>query len=127
MLGELERDGRTVVADLEAGLGTTLRLKPGQIDLVLVVVEPTPKSVEIGRRAVEAAREGARVLVVANKVRGDDDVEAVRGAFPASELVVVPDDAAIARADRDGVAPIDLDPQAPGVRALVELARLVGA
>jgi hypothetical protein len=40
----------------------------------------------------------------------------------------VPEDDAIARADREGLAPIDAAPGAPGVRALVELAdRLGGA
>lgn len=127
MLGELERNGRIVVADFEAGLGTTLRLQPGTVDVALVVAEATPKSLEVARRAVEAARERARVIVVANKVRDDADADAVRTALPDSDVVVVPEDAAVARADREGVAPLDLDGNAPAVRALVALAgRLAG-
>jgi CO dehydrogenase maturation factor len=127
LLGELERNGRIVVADFEAGLGTTLRLQPGTVDVALVVAEPTPKSLEVARRAVEAARERARVVVVANKVRDDADADAVRTALPDSDVVVVPEDTAVARADREGVAPLDLDGDAPAVRALVALAdRLAG-
>jgi len=37
----------------------------------------------------------------------------------ALELSLVPEDAVIASADRDGVAPIDVNPTAPGVKALL--------
>lgn len=41
---------------------------------------------------------------------------------------MIPEDPMIARADRDGLAPIDLDEDSPGVTALVALAdRLAGA
>lgn len=112
-----------VVADFEAGLGTVLRLEGKAVDVVVVVVEPTAKSIEVGRRAVEAVREGAlgRVVLAANRVRDDQDVARVREAFPDVELVLVPDDPAIVAAERRGLAPLDASPDAPGVRALVGL------
>ena len=130
MLGSIESEGRTVIADFEAGVGTLTRLKDGGVDVVLVVVEPTPKSLEVGRRAVGIARERAlaRLVVVANRIRNDEDLAAVRAIFPDEEIVAVPDDPRIVEADRAGVAPLDLAPDAPAVRALVELAgRLVPA
>ena len=128
MLGELERDRRIVVADFEAGLGTTLRLQPGTVDVALVVVEPTAKSIDVAQRAVEAARERARVVVVANKIADDDDRRRIEAALPGEEVVVIPEDAEVARADREGAAPIDAAPDAPAVNALAELAaRLDGA
>ena len=45
-----------------------------------------------------------------------------QGRLPRLEIVAVPDDPAIVEADRKGVAPIDLAPDAPAVRALVGLA-----
>ena len=113
-----------VVADFEAGVGTLTRLSEQRVDTVVVVVEPTPKSVEVGQRAVELARERAvaRLIVVANRVRSDADLELVRAAFPGCEVVGVPDDPKIVEADRKGVAPIDLAPDAPAVVALVGLA-----
>ena len=122
MLGELERNGRVVICDLEAGLGTVLRIEAEKTDLMLVVTEPTAKSIEVARRATEAAAQRADVLVVANRVRDEADVEAIRSALDGHELVVVPDEPAIERADREGRAPIDVDAGAPGVRAILELA-----
>jgi CO dehydrogenase maturation factor len=118
-----------VVADFEAGVGTLTRLSEQRVDTVLVVVEPTPKSVEVGMRAVDLARERSvtRVIVVANRLRDDADLEIIRSAFPHCEVVAVPDDPKILEADRKGVAPIDLAPDAPAVRALVGLAETLAA
>ncbi|MDP8991849.1 MAG: hypothetical protein M3N31_02155 [Actinomycetota bacterium] len=114
-----------MIADLEAGIGTLTRLGDQRVDAVLVVVEPTPKSVEVGTRAADLAREKSlgRVVVVASRVQGDDDLATIRSAFSGYEVVAVPDDPAIVEADRDGVAPIDATPEAPAVKALEELAR----
>ena len=113
-----------VVADFEAGVGTLTRLGEQRVDTVLVVVEATPKSIEVGLRAVELAKERKlnHVVIIANRVRGEDDIERIRAAFPGVEVVPVPDDPAIREADRRGIAPIDHAPDAPAVRALVSLA-----
>ncbi|MDQ3450376.1 MAG: hypothetical protein M3455_05605, partial [Actinomycetota bacterium] len=128
LLGQLARPGRTVVADFEAGLGTVMRLDGNPVDVVVVVVEPTAKSLEVGRRAAESVREGlaGRVVVAANRVRDDDDAARVRTAFPGFAPVLVPDDPAIVHAERQGVAPLDVAPDAAGVRALVALADSLG-
>jgi len=129
LLGELESDDQIVIGDLEAGVGTVLRLQDGQADVVVVVAQPTAKSIEVARRAIQVAtRRDHRVVVVANRVRDDADLDEIRAVVgDEQELVVVPDDPAIAEADRDGRAPIDVDSTAPGVRALVALAdRLAG-
>ena len=112
-----------VLGDLEAGTGTLLRLKPGAVDVVLVVAQPTAKAVDIAGRAVRiAASRGAQVLVVANRVRDDAEPARVQAAVGDHEVVAVPDDPAILRADQEGLAPIDLDPDGPGVRAMLDLA-----
>ncbi len=116
--------GKVVVADLEAGVGTLTRLGEAGVDVVLVVVEPTPKSVEVGSRAVALAadRSLGRVIVVASRVRTEDDLAMVRKAFPDHQVIAIPDDPAIVAADRNGVAPLDSAPDAPGVQALAGLA-----
>jgi CO dehydrogenase maturation factor len=128
LLGELESEGKIIVGDLEAGIGTVMRLQEGQADVVLIVAQPTAKSLNVARRAVElAADHGARMIVVANRVRDDEDLAVIRAALGDVDMVVVPDEPAIALADREGRAAIDVDEDAPGVRVLIELAdRLAG-
>lgn len=122
MLKELDSAGQTVLGDLEAGVGVLSRMEPGNVDVVLVVTNPTVKSIEVARRAIETAvaRE-SRVLVVANRVQSQDDVDAISTALGATDVAVIPDDPAIARADQEGCAPLDLVPSSPGVRAMVAL------
>ncbi|MDP8970020.1 MAG: hypothetical protein M3N52_05910 [Actinomycetota bacterium] len=124
MLGSVEFHDSVVIADLEAGIGTLTRMADRGVDAVLVVVEPTPKSIEVGVRAAGLVREKSlgRVIVLANRLRGGEDLAALRAAFPTEEIVPVPDDSSIVEADRRGVAPLDSAPDAPAVRALVQLA-----
>jgi CO dehydrogenase maturation factor len=128
LLRELESEGKIIIGDLEAGIGTVMRLQEGQADVVLIVVQPTAKSIDVARRAVELSNDrGARMIVVANRVRDDEDLALIRAAVGDAEMVVVPDEPAIALADREGRAAIDVDEDAPGVRVLIELAdRLAG-
>lgn len=122
MLGELEEDGTTVLCDMEAGIGTVLRLRPDQVDLVLVVADPSAKAIEVARRSVRIAASRAAVLVIANKVRNGADTQAIAARVGDHEIVSVPEDPAVEQADREGAAPIDLDASAPAVSALVRLA-----
>lgn len=111
-----------MICDMEAGLGVVSRIEPGRLDVVVVVAEPSAKSIDVAARAARIAVSRARVIVVANRVREPADLDAVRAALGDHDLVVVPDEPAIARADRDGRAPIDVDRDAPGVAALIDLA-----
>ncbi len=97
-------------------------MKEEHVDTVLVVVESSTKSIEAGRRAAEIAGKVGRVIVVANRVGDEAEFEAIRAALGEHEYVNVPDDPAIRRADKDGVAPIDSAPESPGVTAIGALA-----
>ena len=123
LLRELESGETIVIGDLEAGIGTLLRLREGEADVVVVVVQPTAKSIEVARRAIEiASPKAAWVVVVANRVRDREDVAMIAGAVGDCEVCEVPDDPVIAEADRDGRAPVDVDAAAPGVVAIASLA-----
>ena len=129
ILRELEHEYRMVICDLEAGIGTLTRMEPGNADVIVVVANPTAKALEVARRAVELADDLAEVVVLANRVRDDEDLKAITDVLGEDrELIVIPEDSVIAAADRDGTAPIDLDPDSPGVAAIIKLAdRLAGA
>lgn len=122
MLGELEQEGGAVICDLEAGVGSLLRMSDGHVDVTLVIVEPTVKSIEAATRAAAISNEHSKVIVVANRVREESDVELIRSGFPDHEIHVVPHDAAIRRADRDGTAPIESGSDSAGLAAIEELA-----
>lgn len=116
-----------MVADLEAGIGTLTRLEEARVDVTVVVVEPTPRSIDVAARAlaVAAERRQGRVIAVANKVTGEDDRRRVTDAMGGCEVVAVPLDAAVEEADRDGVSPLDRSPTAPAMIALEALADLI--
>jgi len=124
LLGQLDSVDGAVVADFEAGLGTVIRMGDRPVDVVVLVTEPTVKSLEVASRAADLVRdhELGRLVVTANRVRDEADVARVRAAFPDVDVVMVPDEPAIVAAERRGEAPLDAAPDSPGVRALVALA-----
>lgn len=121
-------EATTVVADLEAGIGTLTRLDAAAVDATVVVVEPTLRSIDVAHRAIAVADEQrqGRVVVVANKVSDGQDRARIEKAFEDRVLVVVPEDPAIDVADRLGVSPVDHEPQAPAVIALESLVNALG-
>lgn len=123
MLGQIDSADGAVVADFEAGLGTVIRMGDRPVDVVVLVTEPTMKSLEVASRAAALVRERqlGRLVVTANRVRDDEDLARVRAAFPDLDVVIVPDEPAIVAAERLGEAPLDAAPDSPGVRALVAL------
>lgn len=112
-----------LVADLEAGITNLSRMGPGSVDLLLIVVEPTPKSIEVAQRAaaIAAERKVGPVRFVANKVRNPADL-ALLVASLGDALTQVPEDDGVHDADRDGVAVLDHAPDCPAVRAISALA-----
>ena len=128
LLGSVNDEATTVVADLEAGIGTLTRLASSSVDATVVVVEPTLRSIDVARRAVAVADEQrqGQVVVVANKVGDEDDRARIHEAFGDRLLVVVPEDPAIDTADRLGVSPVDHEPSAPAVAALESLIDALG-
>ena len=121
-------EATTVVADLEAGIGTLTRLAGASVDATVVVVEPTLRSIDVARRAIAVADEQrqGRVVVVANKVSDGQDRARIEDVFGDRTIVIVPDDPAIDTADRLGVSPVDHEPQAPAVTALESLVDALG-
>lgn len=113
----------TIIADLEAGIGTLTRLPESAVDVTIVVVEPTPRSIDVARRAVAVAQEGkqGRFIVVANKVASAEDRETLVNLFDGHQIVFVPEDAAIETADREGTSPVDQ----PGSAAVAAIEGIV--
>ena len=120
-------ESTTIVADLEAGIGTLTRLEPEAVDATIVVVEPTLRSIDVARRAVAVADEKrqGRVVVVANKVVDEHDRARIFEAFSGRVVAVIPADPAIDQADRLGLSPVDHEPSSSAVTALESLVDLL--
>ncbi len=103
---------------------TVARGDKSQIDALVVVVEPYPRSAEVGRRLLDMAEAKGipRRVVVANKVAGPEDLEAIREWLGVEPDIVLPDDRAVSAADRAGASPIDHAPGSDAVWALRPLA-----
>ena len=127
LMRELTDQPGTVVVDLDAGLENLSRGTPRYVDTLLLVAEPYFKSMETAARSKALAEELGipRILAVANKVRGAQDEEAMRGFFARAGLPlvgVIPADEMVLEADRAGRAPLDYDAASP---AVIEITSLV--
>ncbi len=123
MLRELERSDEFVIADLEAGVGNLNRMAANSVDALFIIVEATPKSIEVAQRAVAIAaeRQVAPVRVIANKIRSDADVQMIRAALGV-DVIEVPEDPAVLAADRDGRSVVDTAPRGQAVSILSTVA-----
>jgi CO dehydrogenase maturation factor len=126
LAGMLEERGVVTVVDMEAGLEHLSRGTERHVDVLLVVLEPYYKALETARRCAELGRELgiARVLAVANKLRGPEDTAAVRGYAAAHGLRLVgevPFDEGVYQAELAGRAP-PAAPEARAARAIGDLA-----
>jgi CO dehydrogenase maturation factor len=95
---------------------------------MFAVVEPYYKSLETGRRLAVLAKDLGleRVALIANKIRDEHELAAVRefAAQYALEVVgVIPYDEALPEAERAQQAPLDFAPDAPAVQAIGALAQ----
>ena len=113
-----------MIVDLGGGVMTVARGDDSQIDTLVVVVEAYPRSAEVARRLLDmAAQKGiGRRLVVANRIADATDLEAVERFLGVAPDVVVPEDPAVAAADRAGASPLDHEPGSPTIGVVRRLA-----
>ncbi len=123
LFSDLAAQDRVVLADLEAGLNDLLWAHPKAGDAVVVVADSSAKAVEIARRAVRIARAMGieRVVGVANHSADPEQAEHLRSVLEVP-VMAIPDDPAVAEAGYRGLAPLDVDPTSPAVRAIETLA-----
>lgn len=114
-----------VIGDLPGGTRQAFTGWGSWASTILIVVEPTAKSLLSGRRLARMADldpdHPAKVLVVASKVREPDDVEMIAKGVGLEVIASVPWDEQLAEAERRQLAPIDFDPDCPAVRAVESL------
>ncbi len=114
-----------VVGDLPGGTRQAFTGWGNWATTVLVVVEPTAKSLLSGRRLARMADLDPdvpkKVMAVASKVTEPGDVEMIAKGTGLEVVAAVPYDEALAEAERRQLAPIDFAPDSPAVRAVESL------
>lgn len=99
-----------VIMDMEAGLEHLGRGTASGMDAFIVVIEPGARSIQTYTRVRELASDIGveQVLVVANKVRNEDDERFLRERIPAEDLLgFIHYSSEVIEADRGGVSPFD--------------------
>lgn len=130
LVAELTAFGEHTVTDMEAGLEHLRRGTARHVDMMLVVAEPYYRSLEAAMRTAALSKElGIKhIKVVANKVRTDADMEAIRSYCDQHGLEIigsVPLDDEMVEAERQEKAPYDFAPTSAGVEALRKVALAV--
>ena len=125
----LVEENIVAVVDMEAGLEHLSRGTERHVGTLLVVLEPYFKALETARRCAELGRELgiARVVGVANKLRGAEDTAAVREYARTHDLRLVgevPYDESVYQAELAGRAP-SVSPESPAIRAIGKLATIL--
>ena len=114
------------ILDTEASPEHLSRGTARYADAMLTVVEPYFKSLETGRRMAVLGKDLGldHVALVANKIRDERDLTAVREFAAKHDLEVagvIPFDEHLTEAERAGIAPLDHAPDAPAMVAIGKL------
>lgn len=125
----LERD-EVVVLDLEAGLEPFSRATARGVDLLLIVMEPTRRSLDAAERILSYSRKLGvrRVWGVLNKVVGEQEAaefSRLAVALGLEFVFTVPFDPSVSAAERMGVSILDYAETSPFVRAVERLCSAV--
>ena len=116
VMERFRRPGWDLVADLAAGTRQAMFGWSRFASVVLVVAEPSVKSLMSARRLAKVGTH-----LVANQVHDASDIQRIQNSVGLPMLGAIPYDEGLAEADRRGLAPLDFVPHSPGVRAIREL------
>jgi CO dehydrogenase maturation factor len=119
----VERD-EVVIVDMEAGIEHLTRGTAGSVDAFIVVVEPGQRSMQTAGVVRDMAKEMGvkQVFVVANKVRGQEDLDFIKSGIGDIEIaghISFNDD--VMAADIRGASPFSFSP-----RTVTEVKKIKG-
>jgi CO dehydrogenase maturation factor len=118
--------GEIVIMDMEAGVEHLTRGTAKSVDVMLIVVEPGQRSIELGETIKRLSLNLGikRIFFVANKVRNGNEEEFVIESARTSKadlIGIIHYDDAARLADREGKAVLDIDPESSIVKELKEV------
>jgi CO dehydrogenase maturation factor len=117
----------TVIFDMVAGLEHMSRGTLRGIDLMLCIVEPSLKSIEVAIQMEKFAKELniKGFSIIANKIRNSKDMELISGIMKKQPIISIPYDEAVIEADKIGVSLLDYSPNSNAVKAISKLKEII--
>ncbi len=118
----VERD-EAIVMDMEAGVEHMGRGTAKHVDIMLLVTDSSFKSLEIAKKLHTLALEAGikRIVLVGNKIAEKDEENAINEFVRTNGLVLldmIPFDAQILKADREGVTPLRYAKSSKGLKGV---------
>ena len=121
----VKRD-EVVIVDFEAGLEHLGRGTAKGIDVMLVITEPSQKSLDLCSKIIELSKKLGiiNIYLIANKVIDDSQLDVINQSVKDWEVPLyhtIPFDHEIGKADLSGISPLDFNPNSKGIRAIKNL------
>ena len=122
-----------VIMDMVAGIEHLGRGTAKHVDIVIIVVEPGSRSVQLAQKIKELALElkvvPEKIFIVGNKVSNDTELEFIQGMAKKLELQligIIPYSRELVEADLKGMAPIDYSPESNCIKVIREIREKLG-
>ena len=121
----VKRD-EVIVVDFEAGLEHLGRGTAKGIDVMLVVTEPSQKSLDLCHKIIDLSKKLGiiNIYLIANKVIDESQTDIINERISEWNIPLfhsVPYDSVIGKADLKGISPIDYNPDSKAVKSLISL------
>lgn len=121
----VKRD-EVIIVDFEAGLEHLGRGTAKGIDVMLVITEPSKKSLDLCSKIIKLSKRLGviNIYLIANKVYDDSQLDVIYKTIEKWEVPlyqIIPYDPKIINADLKGVSPIDYNPDSKAIESIKSL------
>ena len=121
----VKRD-EVIIVDFEAGLEHLGRGTAKGIDVMLVITEPSQKSLDLCSKIIDLSKKLGviNIFLIANKVFDDSQLEIINERVQEWEIPLyhtIPFDSEIGKADLNGISPLDFNPNSKGINSIKSL------
>lgn len=122
----LVKRNEVVIVDFEAGLEHLGRGTAKGIDVMLVVTEPSQKSLDLCHKIIDLSKKLGviNIYLIANKIVDETQINRINERISDWSIPLyhsIPYDSTIGKADLEGISPIDYDPDSEAVQSLISL------
>ena len=121
----VKRD-EVIIVDFEAGLEHLGRGTAKGIDVMLIITEPSQKSLDLSAKIIELAKKLGiiNIFLIANKIFDDSQKEVINKRVQEWEVPLyhsIPYDSDIGKADLNGISPLEFNPDSKAINSIKNL------